>query len=207
MTTSPGIIYVVTASAAALTPLPSDGYSPLTSPSSKVELVNQPNAASAANKIITFGDVKRLQTDLDDLKMATGQNIGALSAQVDRLHLTVAALQLRPLLGSEDSFDRTVELSAKFAALHENSLAALDQIELGDLLNDAADAEHFPSNAITISRQLMGVDDVMIRTGSVRIMILGGDAKDRKLAKTAIKNENNAFAKKMMQSALEANMQ
>jgi hypothetical protein len=153
--------------------------------------------SSAANRIETIADLKRVEAELDRVKMASFQNYRTLSARIDAVSAAVLSVQ-RQGSDNEDSASRAELLNINFLMLLEGGEAA-DSTVL-----DAADIEHFPIGVIEIARQNLQSDDVGVRIGSVRVLVLGGSDADTAIAKSALKKEESPFARKMMGSAFEA---
>jgi hypothetical protein len=102
--------------------------------------------SSAANRIETIADLKRVEAELDRAKMASFQNYRTLSARIDAVSAAVLSVQ-RQGSDNEDSASRAELLNINFSMLLEGGKAA-DSTVLDELLNEAADIEHFPIGAL-----------------------------------------------------------
>ncbi len=94
-------------------------------------------------------------------------------------------------------------LTAQFSLLLRSAIGP-ETKTLDELLNEAADIECFPAGTLEIARQNLQSNDVGVRIGAVRVLVLAGSDSDITNAKIVLEKEDSPFARKMMESAFEA---
>lgn len=166
----------------------------------------------AANEItILFSndETRRQMAELQKASTISLQNqqkiaeqVRALSERIDTVAATILAVSQQHTDFDESVFRADI-LGAQLAILHGDAISP-EAKTIDELLNEAADIEHFPVDALEIARRNLRSDDVGVRIGSVRVLVLAGSGTDVAMAKSVLEQEVNPFARKMMKSAFEA---